>query len=194
MSSRSLLISFSVLLTISTQCLAAENWGRFSGDIVATFLPDGRNVRIERPFSYFDPRGGSWDVPAGIVTDGASVPQFFWVAFPPFTGLYRAAAFVHDHYCQVKSRSWRETHEVFYNAMRASGVDEVTALAMYGAVYYFGPRWGIGAGTRGPGAENYRSNAEQEEFFRDLEAWIARERPTAAEIARRLDAGGALPK
>ena len=178
----------------STESRAGDNWGRFEGDIVATFLADGRNMRIERPFAYFDPRGQSWEVPAGVVTDGASVPQFFWVAFPPFTGRYRAAAVVHDHFCQSKSRSWRETHLAFYNAMRASGVDEVTALAMYGAVYNFGPRWGIGTGRRGPGADRYRTNAEQEAFFRDLQAWIAREKPSTDEIARRLDAGDEVPK
>jgi hypothetical protein len=151
-------------------------------------------MRIEQAFSYTDSRGRNWDVPAGIITDGASVPQFFWVAFPPFTGKYRAAAVVHDHYCQTRARSWRETHEAFYQAMRASGVGETTAKAMYGAVYNFGPRWGIGAARRGPGAEKYRTEAEQEAFFRDLEAWIAREKPTAEQIAKRLDESGEAPK
>jgi len=194
---RAITRSFIILLLLCaffTQGLAAEYWGEFKGDIIATFLPDGRNVRIERSFSYIDPRGRAWDVPEGMITDGASVPRFFWTAFPPFTGLYRTAAFVHDHYCQVKSRSWKDTHEAFYNAMRASDVDDVTALAMYGAVYYFGPRWGIGAGTRGPGAENYHSDEEQEAFFRELRAWIDRERPDAAEVARRLDQGGFSPR
>ena len=151
-------------------------------------------MRIEQPFAYIDPHDIRWDVPAGMTTDGASVPQFFWIMFPPFTGKYRAAAVVHDHYCQTKARSWRATHEAFYEAMRASGVGETTAKAMYGAVYNFGPRWGIGTKRRGPGAEKYRTEAEQAAFFKELEAWIAREKPSAEEIAKRLDESGEVPR
>ena len=190
---KALFVTLIAVSAVFGPALAAD-WGWFSGDVVATFLRDGRNMRIERPFTYVDPRGRTWDVPAGVVTDGASVPQFFWVAFPPFTGQYRSAAVVHDHYCQSMSRSWRETHEVFYNAMRASDVDEITALTMYGAVYNFGPRWGIGAGRRGPGPDKYQTDAEQQAFFRELRDWIAREKPSTAEIAKRLDAGGEVPK
>src|SRR5262245_7013544 len=131
---------------IAVSCVTAvpANWGHFKGEVIARFLADGRNMQLEQPFGYVDPRGRAWDVPAGMITDGASVPQFFWLAFPPFTGQYRAAAVIHDYYCQIKVRSWKETHEVFYNASRAAGVSEKTAKAMYGAVYYFGPRWGIG--------------------------------------------------
>lgn len=186
----SLLIAVAVLTKIAS---AQENWGRFSGDVVATFLSDGRNVRIEKPFSYVDQRGRTWAVPAGTTTDGASVPQFFWVAFPPFTGKYRSAAVVHDHYCQSRSRSWRDTHEAFYNAMRASGVGEATAKAMFGAVYNFGPRWGIGAARRGPGADKFPTDAEQEKYFRDLQKWIEREKPSPEEIAKRIDQGGNIP-
>jgi endonuclease G, mitochondrial len=170
-----------------------NNWGRYEGVIVAKFLDDGRNMQIEKPFKYIDPHALDWDVPAGTVTDGASVPRFFWVLFAPFTGKYRAAAVVHDRFCQTKSRGWRQTHEMFYEAMRASGVDEITAKAMYAAVYEFGPRWGIGAGVRGPGAEIYRSDAEQEEFYRALKAWIAQDNPTTQEIETQLDKGTELP-
>ena len=179
---------------LTVQCLGAANWGHFSGDIIAMFLPDGRNMRIEKPFGYIDPRDLKWNVPAGVTTDGASVPRFFWTLFPPFTGKYRAAAVVHDYYCQTRTRSWRETHKAFYEAMRASGVGETTAKAMYGAVYNLGPRWGIGANRRGPGAEKYITDAEQTAFYRQLEAWIARENPSADEIAEQLDKSGEVPK
>jgi len=39
-------------------------------------------------FSYTDPKGQKWDVPAGTKTDGASIPRFLWVSYPPFTGKY----------------------------------------------------------------------------------------------------------
>jgi hypothetical protein len=173
--------------------LADENWGKFKGEVVAKFLRDGRNMRLEEPFAYVDPSGREWSVPAGSTTDGASVPQFFWVMFPPFTGKYRAAAVVHDYYCQTKARGWKETHEAFYNASRAAGVGEKVAKAMYGAVYSFGPRWGIGMAARGPGDGLYKSAKEQQQFFRDLDTWIKRDNPSLEEISKRLDSVG-LPK
>jgi hypothetical protein len=179
---------------VSSASLAIENLGRFTGELVAKFLRDGRNMQLEQPFSYIDPNGREWNVPAGTQTDGASVPQFFWVAFPPFTGQYRAAAVIHDHYCQTKERNWRETHEVFYNAMRAAGVGETTAKALYGAVYHFGPRWGIGTASRGPGAAVYKTPKQQNEFFDDLNVWIERENPSLDQITQRLSASGKLKK
>ncbi len=42
--------------------------------------------------------------------------------------------------CQ-KIRSWESVHEAFYYAMRASEVESLRSLIMYGAVYHFGPSW-----------------------------------------------------
>jgi hypothetical protein len=168
--------------------LIAQDGGRFKGEVVAKFLHDGRNMQLEKPFGYVDPRGRTWDVPAGTVTDGASIPRVLWVSYPPFTGQYRAAAVIHDYYCQTKTRSWRDTHEVFYNAMRTAAVADRTAKAMYGAVYHFGPRWGIGTAARGPGALKGLSPEQEAQFLKELEAWIAKEQPSLHDIAKRLDA------
>jgi hypothetical protein len=189
--------SIVVLLVLSglvSASLAQGNFGQFKGEVVAKFMRDGRNMQLEKPFGYVDPKGREWNVPAGTTTDGASVPQFFWALFPPFTGRYRAAAVIHDYYCQTKSRGWKETHEVFYLASRAAGVGEKTAKAMYGAVYNFGPRWGIGMAARGPGAEVYKTAEQQRQFFRDLDAWIGKENPSLEDIAKRLDSVGVTGK
>lgn len=55
--------------------------------------------------------------------------------------MYRDASVIHDVACVARTRPWREVHETFYFAMRASGVGEVQAKVMYAAVYHFGPRW-----------------------------------------------------
>jgi hypothetical protein len=80
---------------------------------------------------------------------------------------------------------------MFYQAMRAAGVQETTAKTMYGAVYYFGPRWGIGTATRGPGGQKGLTLKEQELFMNELEAWIAREQPSIEQISQRLATDGA---
>src|SRR5262249_55605294 len=159
------------VLVGSQSASAQQAFGEFKGRVVVSFLPDGRNVKLEEPFGYKDPNGRDWDVPSGMVTDGASVPQVFWITHPPFTGKYRSAAIIHDYYCQTKSMPWREVHGVFYNAMRASGVDERTAKVMYAAVYNFGPRWGLDTGRRGPSAQT--QNIKQQRIFMDaIDGWI----------------------
>jgi hypothetical protein len=164
-----------------------EAFGRFVGDIVAKFLPDGRNMRLELPFVFVDPAGKHWRVPAGTVTDGASIPRVLWITHPPFTGKYRSAAIIHDYFCQTRTHPWRETHIALYQAMRAAGVDDPTAKTIYGAVYYFGPRWGIGQGSRGPGAERGLSEMEEKALLGELSRWIEREKPNLDQIRRRLD-------
>jgi hypothetical protein len=59
----------------------------------------------------------------------------------PFSGKYRKAAVIHDHYCESRIRPWQTVHNMFHKAMLAAGVDKVKADAMFAAVYAFGPRW-----------------------------------------------------
>lgn len=54
---------------------------------------------------------GGIDIPAGFVTDGASVPSYFWSAFPPIDN-YLPAAIVHD-YMLVKGMPWSEANAMF---------------------------------------------------------------------------------
>jgi hypothetical protein len=178
-------------LLLSSTVLAQAGLGQFKGEVIAKFLRDGRNMRLEQPFGYVDPKGQAWDVPAGTETDGASIPRVLWVTHPPFTGKYRAAAVVHDYYCQTKSRGWKATHEVFYHAMRAAGVEDKTAKVMYAAVYYFGPRWGRGGAgeARATGAVQELPFEDQARLFDQLRSWIESESPDIEGIARRIDAG-----
>jgi hypothetical protein len=179
-----------IALTLICGAAQAQSRGIFQGELVAKFDGDGRHMIIVKPFSYVDPAGRSWKVPAGTKTDGASIPRILWTAFPPFTGKYRSAAVIHDYYCLTKERSWQDTHQVFYHAMRTAGVQEQVAMTMYGAVYYFGPRWGVGTATRGPGALKGLSPEQEAQFFKNMEEWIAKERPTLRELTKRLDEEG----
>jgi hypothetical protein len=185
-----LVISVRVLLAIGDTAIA-QNLGQFKGEPRVTLMGDGRNVRLAEPFGYVDPNGQHWDVPAGMVTDGASIPRVFWIKYPPFTGNYRNAAIVHDHYCNTQSRSWQDTHNMFYDAMLTAKVDGKTAKILWAAVYGFGPRWGIGAQTRGPAAAKYPTVEEEEKFLEDLRTWIDRSDPSPSleEIARAVDSG-----
>lgn len=119
-------------------------WGEFNGRVVAEWLDDNRRMRLVQDFQYVDPAGITWDAPAGIDVDGASIPRVFWTFIGgPFEGRYRNASVVHDWACDPKNRmnTWRKVHQMFYNATRRGGVSELSAKIMYGAVYHYGPRW-----------------------------------------------------
>jgi hypothetical protein len=138
-----------------------------------------------RHYRYIDSKGQHWDVPAGLKTDGASVPRIFWQLFPPFTGKYREAAVIHDYYCSTKSRTWQDTHNVFYEAMLTEGMSEGLAKVMWAAVYNFGPSWGPGAKKRALPA----TVEEEKQFMSDLQAWVDAANPSREEIAKAIDLG-----
>lgn len=159
--------------------------GHFKGTLRVEPLADGVNVKLIGPFGYVDSKGRAWDVPAGAVTDGASIPRAFWVTHPPFTGKYRQAAVIHDHYCSIKSRSWEDTHNVFYEAMLTAGENLRTAKVMWAAVYHLGPRWGR---TKRRGVASNRVE-DQQQFVNAVEAWVARDDPSREEMIKAIEAG-----
>lgn len=61
--------------------------------------------RVTEGFRFYIDRedSGEWiSVPAGYLTDGASVPRIFWNIIPPW-GAYGQAAVVHDIACEYLS-------------------------------------------------------------------------------------------
>ena len=118
--------------------------GKYYGELLLKPLPDGRNMEVRSDFGYEDPEGTKWPVPKGVKVDGASIPWGLWsLVGGPFEGLYRDASVIHDYYCEVKTRTWKATHRVFYDAMITSGETQIKAKSFYYAVNRFGPRWEI---------------------------------------------------
>lgn len=111
---------------------------------------DGRLWKLLEHFAWFDetvePEGWSIEVPAGFVTDFASIPRIFWNILPP-AGLYAKAALIHDWlYYQgcvgdvSVSREYADT--VFLHAMEELGVSWFRRQVMYRAVRVFaGSLW-----------------------------------------------------
>ena len=178
----------SLFLMAFTACCWGQQLGRFTGDLIFKWdPPPSREMTLLQPISFIDPRGVVWEVPAGAKTDGASIPRVFWtVVAAPFEGPHRDAAVVHDYFCETRTRSWRDTHRVFYDGMLARSVDTVLAKIMYAAVYHFGPRWGeVGGATRGKG--DALPARKQEEQMQELKAWIAAENPNLETLETKLD-------
>ncbi len=128
--------------TVALPTPSRSDWGRFEGEVVASWDADGRLMTLRDDFAYIDPTGKRWLAPAGTVVDGASIPRLFWTVIgSPFSGRYRNASVVHDIECDEMREPWEDVHRMFYEACRAGGVEEAQAKVMYYAVYHFGPRW-----------------------------------------------------
>lgn len=104
--------------------------------------------RVTHSFKYYvgEKEDDCWVyVPAGYLTDGASVPRLFWMFVPPW-GLYGQAAVVHDILCEtyavhdrgVETRVSRAyVDAVFKEAMKVAGVPKLTYWAMYCGLRFF---------------------------------------------------------
>jgi hypothetical protein len=76
-------------------------------------------------------------VPAGFVTDLASVPRVLWSILPPH-GRYAKAAIVHDYLYAQAIGTKAEADSIFNEAMAVLGVPKWRRRAMYAAVRLFG--------------------------------------------------------
>lgn len=84
-------------------------------------------------------------------TDGASIPQVFTALVgDPNDPSFANAAALQDAYCgkgnedlsQFHSRTWEETHRMFYDSLLVNGTPAAKAKIMFAAVYLAGPRRG----------------------------------------------------
>ena len=100
-------------------------------------------VRLLEELVFIDSHGKKWTAPKGYVVDGATIPEFFQDFIgTPYGGQYVLASVIHDVAYDEKKASWQEVHQVFYDAMLASGVEARKASLMYMAVYEGSSRWG----------------------------------------------------
>ena len=172
--------------------VASQSNGRFEGQVVVEWLesdpgPD-RDMRLVQSFLFRDGNGNAWEVPAGAVVNGASIPRVFWTLVgSPLVGDHRRASVVHDHFCAIKSRPWEEVHRMFFHALVASGFTRQRAKVFYVAVYAGGPRWSkTGRVKRGTPEFVTVTPEFSEHDFRTLEEWILNNDPTLNELEREV--------
>ncbi|HST30710.1 MAG TPA: DUF1353 domain-containing protein [Chthoniobacterales bacterium] len=119
-----------------------SRWGHYSGYVEARWENDGRTMTLLSELRYTDPDGVVWIAPAGSVVDGASIPRSLWSLMGgPFEGRYRNASVLHDVAYDQHNKPWPVCDQMFYNAMRCSGVGAVEAGTMYYGLRKFGRHW-----------------------------------------------------
>jgi len=114
-------------------------------DAQASKILGADHWRVITPFRYYlgEKYSEQWvTVPAGYLTDGASVPQLLWNLIPPW-GSYGQAAVLHDLLCEylvivvageLVSITRKRCDEIFYESMGVLGVPEWKRLAIYQGV------------------------------------------------------------
>jgi hypothetical protein len=104
---------------------------------------DGKNWKVTADF-YYDTDvpcagGNRIKIPAGFITDFASIPKILWNILPPTAG-YGKAAVIHDGLYRTMGLATRkQADDVLMEAMVVLGVDWLTRQAIY---------WGVRVGGR----------------------------------------------
>ncbi len=114
----------------------------FKTPLVVSPLPDGKHWKLHTKFTADIPveKGVRLriTVPAGFITDFASVPWPFWSFIRPW-GKWGKAAVLHDYLYQERTGAYRSTADkVFLNAMKLLGVTPWRRTLMYWGVRAFG--------------------------------------------------------
>lgn len=74
---------------------------------------------------------GDFIVPAGFITDGATIPRFLWCLLPP-NGSYFDEAVLHDYLVRNYVHSTRkESDRYFYRVLKDNGKNKVLSHMLY---------------------------------------------------------------
>ncbi|EEP1514396.1 DUF1353 domain-containing protein [Salmonella enterica] len=104
-------------------------------------MPEHYRWRVYEPFEFYlsDDNSDVIEVPAGFVTDLATIPRIFWAFMPP-DGKYAKAAIIHDYLYDNALRTKQEADRIFLDGMKVPGVPRWKRTIMYWTVRLFG--WG----------------------------------------------------
>ncbi len=111
---------------------------QFTTPAILEMLDDYR-WRLVEPFRFYlsADTDDVIEVPAGNVTDLASVPRLLWALFPP-NGRYAKAAIIHDYLYANALRTKSAADRIFLDGMTVLGVPKWKRTVMYWAVRLFG--------------------------------------------------------
>ena len=112
----------------------------FTRPLIVSPQPNCKAWTLIEPFCYdvgFEGSRETINVPAGFITDFASVPRIFWAIIPQW-GKYGNAAVLHDFLYQSGQYSRKRADEIFLEAMEVGGTSWLCRHVMFLAVRFFG--------------------------------------------------------
>ena len=92
-------------------------------------MPNGTyNFEVYEDYTY-----KGFTVPAGYITDGASVPRIFWSIFPPYKPEYFTAVIVHDYLCEQARylHEFLEADDVLLEMLGDLRIDRLQKFILY---------------------------------------------------------------
>lgn len=107
------------------------------GPLVVELCDDSRQWRLVEPLSWRDPDGVLREVPAGFVSDFASVPRLMRPFALDDAATAKAAVF-HDYAYRVALPGRRWADDLFYHQLRGNGVPVLFAWCYWLGVRLFG--------------------------------------------------------
>lgn len=87
----------------------------------------GHKYQVEKVFRY-----QNIQVPSGFKTNGADIPRFLWVFWPPNRSDFMKAVVVHDYLCDKENYSLADT--LFKEALQEDGASKFTVWSFYTSV------------------------------------------------------------
>jgi hypothetical protein len=91
---------------------------------------DGSDWLVMAPLTYEAADSAIYTIPAGFITDLASIPRFFWRVYPR-SGPWNEAAVLHDWLYNQQTVTRLRADELFREGMLWLGVSPTTARNMY---------------------------------------------------------------
>lgn len=113
--------------------------GSFTSPLIITPFGD-KHWKLRYPFEYHVGSKQSniiISVPAGFITDFASIPRIFWTILPPW-GRYGKAAIIHDYLYVTHRFSRKQADDIFLEAMGVLKVSKWKRWVMYRSVRAWG--------------------------------------------------------
>lgn len=117
-----------------------KNRGKFLDKIVVEPLPNGKDWQLQHEVRYITKDGRVIYIPAGFITDFASIPWVFRRLFQPATGKHRKAAVVHDWIFRTADSpfTFEEANEIFNDIMILSKTENWKRTLIYNGVKFGG--------------------------------------------------------
>ena len=80
-------------------------------------------------------------VPYGFISDGGSIPRFFWRLFSPLDGRYIKDYVLHDFIYKTGLRQRKDADKILKNNLIKNGMSKIGAYCVYFSVRLFGRKF-----------------------------------------------------